>query len=133
MMRELWDGKLKNAVFLYCGIYTVITILNSVLFLMEGVRDDPSGNWHEITRAVIVLLGVIAYEMAVHLPVRNVFARILLTYIPTILLVFVLVWASGFLDPLAESAYRDAAINYTGFYILIAIVAVVKDIRAQKE
>ncbi|MBR0213591.1 MAG: hypothetical protein IJL95_02580, partial [Solobacterium sp.] len=54
-----------ESVFIYSVIYTAVTILNSVLYLSQGVRNDPSGNWHELTRAVIVLIGVAAYEMAV--------------------------------------------------------------------
>ena len=64
-MRKIWNSWLKESVFLYCVIYTAVTILNSILYLAQGYRDDPNGNWHELTRAVIVLIGVAAYEMAV--------------------------------------------------------------------
>ena len=43
----------------------------SVLYLVQGYRDDPSGNWHELTRAGIVLIGVTAYELATKIPIKN--------------------------------------------------------------
>lgn len=56
-MKKVWNSWLREAVFIYCVIYTVFTIMNSVLYLVQGVRDDPSGNWHELARATIVLIG----------------------------------------------------------------------------
>ena len=45
------------------GIYTVITLLNSVLYLCNGIYEDPSGNWHELDRAMIILIGIAAFEL----------------------------------------------------------------------
>ncbi len=42
-MKKLWNSWLKESVFLYCAIYTVVTIANSVLYLLQGYRDDPAG------------------------------------------------------------------------------------------
>ena len=125
-MRKLWNSWLKESVFLYCAIYTVVTIANSVLYLLQGYRDDPSGNWHELTRAVIVLIGVLAYEMAVRLPVKNLFLRALLVYIPTTGLVFLFVWMNQFIEPLAESAYQDIFINYTGLFLIVSAIALIR-------
>ena len=33
---------------IYSIIYTVITLLNSVLYLCSGIYEDPSGNWHPV-------------------------------------------------------------------------------------
>lgn len=74
-MKKNWDNWLKESVYIYCTIYTIITILNSVLYLIQGYRDDPSGNWHELTRTVIVLIGVTAYEMATKIPIKNMLLR----------------------------------------------------------
>ena len=114
----------KESMVLFCVIYTIATILNSVLYLMQGVRNDPSGNWHELTRAVIVLIGVAAYEMAVRLPVKNIFLRMILVYVPTMALAFGFVWLNQFIEPLAESAYRDIFINYTGLFLSISAIAI---------
>ena len=125
-MKRIWNSWLKESVFIYSVIYTVATILNSVLYLMQGYRDDPSGNWHELTRAVIVLIGVLAYEMSKRLPVKNVFLRSFLVYLPTMLLAFGFVWLNQFIEPLAESAYRDIFINYTGLFLIVSAIAIIR-------
>ena len=124
-MKKIWDGWLKKCVFLYCVIYTAATLLNSAGYLIQGIREDPSGNWHELTRAVIVLIGVAAYEMAVLLPVKNPLLRALIIYIPTMALVFGFVWLNQFIEPLAESAYRDIFINYTGLFVIVSAAAMI--------
>lgn len=119
----------RESVFIYSVIYTAVTILNSILYLSQGVRNDPSGNWHELTRAVIVLIGVAAYEMAIRLPVKNLLLRALLVYIPTMALVFGFVWLNQFIEPLAASAYRDIFINYTGLFAMVSGIAVFRQKR----
>ena len=107
--------------------------MNSILYLIQGYRNDPSGNWHELTRAVIVFIGVVAYEMAVRLPVKNLFLRSALVYIPTMGLTFVFVWLNQFIEPIAESAYKDIFINYTGLFIIVSAIAIIKSrIRKRK-
>ena len=125
-MKRIWNSWLKESVFIYSVIYTVATVLNSALYLMQGYRDDPSGNWHELTRAVIVLVGVLAYEMSKRLPVKNVFLRSFLVYLPTMLLAFGFVWLNQFIEPLAESAYRDIFINYTGLFLIVSAIAIIR-------
>lgn len=132
-MRKTWNNWLKESTFIYCVIYTIVTIMNSILYLIQGYRNDPSGNWHELTRAVIVFIGVVAYEMAIRLPVKNLFLRSALVYIPTMGLTFVFVWLNRFIEPLAESAYKDIFINYTGLFIIVSAIAIIKSrIRKRK-
>lgn len=126
-MKKIWDDWLKESVFIYCTIYTIITILNSVLYLVQGYRDDPSGNWHELTRAVIVLIGVTAYEMATKIPIKNMLLRSLVVYVPTMGLAFGFVWLNQFIEPLAKSAYRDIFINYTSLFVIVSIVAIIRN------
>ena len=126
-MKKIWNNWLKESVYIYCTIYTVITILNSVLYLIQGYRDDPSGNWHELTRAVIVLIGVTAYEMATKIPIKNMLLRSIVVYIPTMGLAFGFVWLNQFIEPLAKSAYRDIFINYTSLFVIVSIVAIIKN------
>lgn len=132
-MRKTWNNWLKESTFIYCIIYTIVTIMNSILYLIQGYRNDPSGNWHELTRAFIVFIGVVAYEMAIRLPVKNLFLRSVLIYIPTMGLAFVFVWLNRFIEPLAESAYKDIFINYTGLFIIVSAIAIIKSrIRKRK-
>lgn len=121
-MKKFWDRILKNALFLYCGIYTLATILNSILYLTKGVYEDPNGNWHEIDRAIIVLIGVLAIELYIHVKVKNRLVSALIVYIPTLLLVFGYVWLSGLREPLANSAYRDIFINYSTMFLGVSLI-----------
>ncbi len=106
----------------YSVIYTVITLLNSVLYLGNGIYEDPSGNWHELDRAVILLIGITAFELCTDLPVKPLLFRYVAAYIPSQLLAFAYVWLSGLREELAESAYRDIWINFSGLFILFCIV-----------
>ena len=124
-MKRVWNSWLRESCFIHCLIYTFVTIVNSVAFLMQGVREDPSGNWHELTRAAIVLIGVLAYELARKLPVGNVLLRVVIVYVITMSCVFGLVWASQFIEPLAESAYRDIFVNYTGLFVTVSVIGLI--------
>lgn len=131
-MKKIWNKWLRESVYIFCIIYTIATILNSILYLCQGVRDDPSGNWHELTRAVIVLIGVIAFEMAKNIPVKNILVRAIVIYIPTMLLAFGFIWMNQFIEPLAHSAYRDIFINYTSLYVLVSVIAIIKNAHNKK-
>ena len=104
------------------GIYTVITLLNSVLYLCNGIYEDPSGNWHELDRAMIILIGIAAFELCTNLPVKPLLFRYLIAYIPSQLLAFAYVWFSGLREPLAKTAYRDIWINFTSLFVLLSII-----------
>ncbi len=109
----------------YSVIYTILTLLNSVLYLINGIYEDPSGNWHELDRAVITLIGVAAYELCVKSSVKPLIWRYAIAYVPSQLLAFVYVWLSGFREELAKTAYRDIWINFTVFFILLCFVSMV--------
>ena len=99
-------------------IYTAITMLSSVLYLCNGVYEDPSGNWHELDRAIILLIGIAAFELYTNLPVKPLALKYLIAYIPSQLLAFAYVWFSGLREPLAKTEYRDIWINFTGLFVL---------------
>ena len=91
-MNKIWNNWLKESIYIFSIIYTIVTILNSVVYLVQGYRDDPNGNWHELTRAGIVLIGVIAYELATKIPIKNLLIRSIVVYIPTMGLVLGFMW-----------------------------------------
>jgi hypothetical protein len=132
-MKKIWNGWLRESVFLYCVFYTVVTILNSVLYLTQGIRNDPNGNWHELTRAIVVLIGIVAYEMAKNLPIKNMLLRAVVIYIPTMALTLGFVWLNQFIEPLAESAYRDILINYTGLYLTVSLIVALRQYLKKKK
>ena len=123
-MKKVWNSWLKESVCIYCVIYTLVTLANSIMYLLGGIREDPSGNWHELTRALILLIGIVAFELAKNLQIKNVFLRAIVVYIPTMGLAFFVVWSSQIIEPLAKSAYRDIFINYTSLYLIVAIIAI---------
>ena len=122
-----------NIVSIYSVIYTVITLLNSVLYLGNGVYEDPSGNWHELDRAIILLIGMVAFILCTALPVKPLIFRYLIAYVPSQLLAFVYVWFSGLREELAKTAYRDIWINFTGLFILLCIVNTIISIYNKKK
>jgi hypothetical protein len=107
---------------IYSIIYTVITLLNSVLYLCNGIYEDPSGNWHELDRAMILLIGIATFELCTNLPVKPLVLRYLIAYIPSQLLAFAYVWFSGLRESLAKTAYRDIWINFTSLFVLLCII-----------
>ena len=121
----------------YSMIYTAITLLSSVLYLYNGIYEDPSGNWHELDRAIVLLIGIAAFELCTNLPVKPLALRYLIAYIPSQLLAFACVWFSGLREPLAKTAYRDIWINFTSLFVLLCIINTViyvfKKMRGQKE
>lgn len=132
-MKNVWEKYLRGILFLYFEIYTAATLLNSAIYLSKGVFEDPSGNWHEIDRAVIVLVAVIAYALIRYIKVNNFFLKVLIVYVPTMLLVFLYVFLRGLTVELASTAYRDIFINYTaGFVFVTIIVFIVNVVRKKK-
>lgn len=117
-MKYIWNKWLKQATFLYSVLYTIATIFNSVLYLLNGKYEDPNGNWHEIDRAIIVFIIVLAYILIKNLKLKNYWLKAIIIYIPTLLLVFGYIWLTGLREPLAKSAYRDIFINYTIGYLV---------------
>ena len=74
-MKTVWDKWLRHSVFVYCIFYTVATFANSVIYLMQGIYEDPSGKWHEIDRAIITLIVVVAYTLVRNLEIKNYFLK----------------------------------------------------------
>lgn len=131
-MKNIWEKYLRGILFLYFEIYTAATLLNSVIYLAQGVYEDPSGNWHEIDRAVIVLVVVIAYALIRYIKVKNIFQKVLIVYVPTMLLVFLYVFLRGLTVELASTAYRDIFINYTAGFIFVTIVVLIVNVIRKK-
>lgn len=128
MNRKKWFSIISA----YSIIYTVTTLLNSVLYLANGIYEDPSGNWHELDRAMILLIGVVAFELCTELPVKPLAVRYLIAYVPSQLIVFGYVWFCGLREELAESAYLDIWINFTGLFILLCMINTVLSIYKKK-
>ena len=126
--------KYKNLIFAYTVLYTFVTVLNSILYYITVIYEDPSGNWHEIDRAIIVLIGVVAYALVTELIIKPMVLRYAVSYIPTVLLAFFYVWSTSFRENLAQSAYMDIWINFTSMFVIFCIVHfIVYKCRKKKE
>jgi len=125
-MKSIWNNWLKQAVFLYSALYTIATIFNSVLYLLNGTYEDPNGNWHELDRAIIVFIITLAYTLIKNLKLKNYWLKAAVVYVPTLLLVFGYIGLTGLREPLASSAYRDIFINYTIGYAAASLVGWIK-------
>jgi len=132
-MKSIWNNWLKKSIFLYCVLYTVATMFNSVLYLLNGYYEDPSGNWHELDRAIIVLIVVLAYTMIKNLKIKNYWLKAFIVYIPTLFLAFVYIWLVGFRDTLANSAYRDIFLNYTIGFMIVSVFGYITNILKNKK
>lgn len=122
ILKTIWNSWLKQTVFLYCALYTFATISNSVLYLMNGHYEDPNGNWHELDRAIIVFIIVLAYSLIKHLKIKNYPLKAIVVYISTLLLTMVYVWMTGLREPLAKSAFTDIFINYTIGFLSASLI-----------
>lgn len=132
-MKELWNRYLKVPVFVFCALYTLATIVNSIIYLVQGVKEDPSGNWHELDRAVLVFIVTIAFALIRYVKIKSFWLKVLIIYVPTMLLVFLYVFLRGLTADLAKSAYRDVFINYTAGFILVSVVVFVVSIIRKKK
>lgn len=131
--KNIWNSYLRLPVFLFCALYTAATIINSIIYLIQGIKEDPSGNWHELDRAVLVLIIVLAFALIRYIRIKNYWLKVLIVYVPVMLLVFFYVFLRGLTAELASSAYRDVFINFTaGFVIVSAVVFVISVIRKKK-
>ena len=95
-------SSLINTISVYSIIYTAITLLNSILYLGNGIYEDPGGNWHELDRAMILLIGFAAFKLCTSLPVKPLIFRYLIAYVPSMLLAFACVWFTELREPLAK-------------------------------
>lgn len=94
------------------------------------MRDDPSGNWHELDRALIIFIGVLGLQLYRKIEFKNKFLNIICAYVPTLLLTFLYVFLMGLRETLAKSAYKDIFINYTLLFVFVVVIdLVVKKIR----
>ena len=81
--------------------------MNSVLYLFDEYYADPNGNLHELDRAIVVFIIVFAYMFVKYLKMNNYWYKVLVLYVPTLLLTVLYVWLTGLREPLASSTYKD--------------------------
>lgn len=113
MKREI----LKNTYVVFACIYTGLTIFSSIINLILGRVNDSY--IHLIDRAIIILIPILFYFIVKQIK-TNIYLKILLHYISTILLVMLATFIIGIItNDLAPTAYRDQFLNYSIAYIII--------------
>ena len=133
-IKNIWNNGLKDSLLIYCGLYMIATIVSSISYLVQGVYEDPAGNWHELDRAIITLIVVMAYALIRYIHIKNFAIKLVVVYVPTMLMAFLYVWFRGLTAELASSAYKDIFVNYTaGFLIVSVIVFVVRCLARKKK
>ena len=81
---------------------------------------------------MIVLVAVLAYALIRYVNVSNFALKLLIVYVPTMLLVFLYVYLRGLTVELAKSAYRDIFINYTVGFVFVSIVVLAVNLIKKK-
>ena len=93
---------------------------------------DPISNWHELDRAIILLIGIVAFELCTSLAIKPLILRYAAAYIPSQLLAFAYVWFTSLREPLAKTAYQDIWINFTGMFIVLSVANTIVGICKKK-
>ncbi|MDR1068479.1 MAG: hypothetical protein LBL36_04450 [Clostridiales Family XIII bacterium] len=113
--RELYRGAV-----LFAAIFSVVTIISSVIQLINGTESDS--NFHIILRAMITLIGVTAFWMSWKASFRVEALNVIVPYVVTIAMVFATVFFSGFFVELHPNAYRDIFLNYTVVFAIVTVI-----------
>ena len=134
---------IKAAFFLYCALFTLATLINSIGVLYLGLSSNPDVHEHIMLRAglvlfvsvIITLVWILVKRISIKSKSKN---RVLLIYtlacVVILLLLFLFIWAmsAGLLWISAEeihpNAFRDlsrsvlipaAVIATIGFFIIL--------------
>ena len=112
----------KNKLAVTCILFASITLLSSVLNLTFAGAGAVTDDVHILARFLIVVIAIgslYIFDWFQSWPLRIVH---LAHYLVTMALVLVLVWLGGFVVELHPDAYRDIFLNYTGIYLILAVI-----------
>ena len=127
---------IKQAVILYCAMFTVGTLVNSIGVLYLGLGSNPNVHEHIMLRAGLVLFITVTIILVINL-MKNISAKsktknsFILKYILAcviiLLLIFIFIWAmsSGHLWISAEEIHPNAFRDLSRSVLLPAIVSAV--------
>ena len=122
----------KNITFLFCIVFTVLTLASCIINLVQGNVTDTYS--HILDRAALTLIGSIIVGIAINIDFKSSILNCLIPYIIFILLALLYVYISGFFVELHPNAYRDVFINDTIAYVVVYIgIVIYKKITARKK
>ena len=113
-------NKIKNFFITYSVIFTVTTVCSSFIQLQYGQLEDT--NFHILTRAVVVFIGVEIIYLEKNLKFKSKILSFLVPYIISMNTVFLVVFISGFFEPVHPNGYRDIFFNFTAMYLIIELL-----------
>lgn len=122
---------IKKSLIYFCVIFTITTLVSSVLQLYRGQITDT--NAHIIDRGVIILIAIITITLFSKIKLKNKMISYLTSYSISMLIVFTYVWISSFWEELHPNAYRDIFLNFTIVYILVIIAITIIDYLKNKK
>lgn len=115
----------------WCLIYSAATIVSSAWQLISGQATDT--NVHILFRGLITFIPLIFIQALRLFQCKNIVVSVIVHYCITMALVFAGVWCIGFFGELSKHAYRDIFLNYTGVYIIVAAIIIVRGTVTQRE
>lgn len=113
-------GKIYKLFWMYCGIFTVITLVSSIWQLSRGCESDT--NAHILIRGIFTFVGVGFFGLFRYINISNRYLKIFVQYLVSILFIFIIVWGIGFFGELSKYAYRDAFLNWSGVFLSVIII-----------
>lgn len=116
---------------LFTVIFTLITLISSTYQLINGQTLDT--NAHILIRGLFTLVGVGVYGLFSYIKIENIYIKLTVQYIISIILIFIIVWGIGFLGELSKTAYRDAFLNWSFIFLSVVVLKIIiKKIRSKK-
>lgn len=106
---------------LFCVVYTVTTIISSILQLTIQGREFDS-NSHLLNRAIIVFIGICTLQIIQYAKFKCKALNIIVPYCVSMGLVFLYVFVASFFEELHPNAYRDIFLNYTISFIIVTVI-----------
>ncbi len=110
----------KKALLLICVVFTMLTVTSSGYGLLTGQETDT--HIHILMRFLITSVGIGSILIFNLFPRWPLAAINVFHYMVAMVVVFVIVWISGFFIELHPDAYRDIFFNFTAVYILLSAI-----------
>lgn len=107
----------KKILILFCIIFTFATLISCIINLALGYETDTY--IHILDRAVLTLIGSIAFTLIQELNPKSKVLGFLYPYGASILLAMLYVYISGLYQELHQNAYRDVFLNFTIVFIVV--------------
>lgn len=123
----------KKYFLLVCVLFAAATFCSSVIQLgVQGKEFDS--NTHILARAAICLLGAGFFYLFRVIKLKNHLLEELVHYVVSLALILLSVHCLGFFIEIGEKPpYPRFTLNYTGVYIVVAIVVYLKERKKKKE